>query len=325
MHTDRFGSIKKKMEGGFFLEFKDYAKGLSPFISYGKTEADFFVAIIGNFIKDAAIDSCKLLQYKPDTQYRYMIGNPIQKKDAQYLYDHRDIKKYSDWLFERMDESESYDNVISWLKDNNMPGEIPEDECQKLLESIILTICNPSSLQKKTPSPFEESLELINDINKKVQNLPSPTQIPVPNVATNKERTYINELLAAYGDAETINSFSEKDFKKYPDYKEDLDDRRIDYYAAVSIERGVMELDADNLSNQFNILKSETLEGVKDTARKTHLNGYDKMLSVMEQAISLTLENYLLSNSPFWISGKIKKGVCHHLVNDGKLKWVKKK
>ncbi len=49
------------------------------------------------------------------------------------------------------------------------------------------------------------------------------------------------------------------------------------------------------------------------------------MLSVMEKVTSLSVDNYLLSKSPFWISGKIKKGVCHHLVNDGKLKWVKKK
>ena len=85
-----------------------------------------------------------------------------------------------------------------------------------------------------------------------------------------------------------------------------------------------MELNADKLSNQFDVLKEETLSGVKDTARRQHPNGYEKMLSVMEHATTLPVDNYLLCKSPYWISGKIKKGVCHHLVNDGKLKWVRK-
>ena len=172
---------------------------------------------------------------------------------------------------------------------------------------------------------IEESLDLIKDINAKISALPSPAQVPVPSVATSNEQAYIGELLKAYGDAEGIADFTETELQTHEEYQEDLDDRRIDYYAAVSVERGVMELDADNLSDQFDVLKEETFDGVKDTVRKSYANGYEKMLSVMEHASILTFENYLLSRSPYWISSKIKKGVCHHLVNDGKLKWVKKK
>ena len=54
-------------------------------------------------------------------------------------------------------------------------------------------------------------------------------------------------------------------------------------------------------------------------------HGYERMLAVMNQAAIMPLENYLLSASPYWISGNIKKGVCHHLVNARKLKWVRGK
>jgi hypothetical protein len=74
---------------------------------------------------------------------------------------------------------------------------------------------------------------------------------------------------------------------------------------------------------QFDILKTETHDGVKDTAKKTHLNGYERMLAVMEQATKVPVNGYVLRNTHNWISGKIKKGVCHFLVTDGKLKWVK--
>ncbi|MGX7092416.1 ABC-three component system protein [Hutsoniella sourekii] len=304
------------------MNFKEYAKGLKPFISYGKTGADFFVAIIGNFIKDSAMEGCDLLRRKPDTQYRYLIGNPIPSKDAQFVYDHRDPDKYVQWISEIMDDSESYQSVSDWLISIGLPGEYPENECQELLESIFLSICSYSMKQKKPSSIFEKSLKLIKDIDEKLEKLPRPESVPVPTTFSNKEKIYIDELYNAYADAESIERFSDKNFPEFPNYKEDFEDRRIDYYSAVSIERGVRELDADNLSNQFEVLKSETLAGIKDTMRKKYINGYEKMLSTMEKAVSNPVDNYILCKSPYWISNSIKKGVCHHLVNDGKIKWV---
>lgn len=149
--------------------------------------------------------------------------------------------------------------------------------------------------------------------------------MPVPKVATQDEQIYINELCLAYGDAEGMDSFSTDNLSSFPDYSDDLEDRRIDFYAAETIRRGVLELKGSSLTGQFDVLKDETYNGVKDTARRTHPNGYERMLAVMEQAVIAPVTNYILSASPYWISGKIKKGVCHHLVNDGKLTWIRRR
>ena len=122
-----------------------------------------------------------------------------------------------------------------------------------------------------------------------------------------------------------MTTFSASDLSSFPDYSNDLDDRRIDFYAAETIRRGVLELRSSSLTNQFEVLKKETLDGVKDTAKRTHPSGYDHMLAVMEQVILVPVTNYILSASPYWISATIKKGVCHHLVNDGKLVWVRRR
>ena len=53
------------------MTFSEYALGLSPFISYGKSEQDYFTELVGNFIEDAAMDSCQILKRQPDTKYRY--------------------------------------------------------------------------------------------------------------------------------------------------------------------------------------------------------------------------------------------------------------
>ena len=92
--------------------------------------------------------------------------------------------------------------------------------------------------------------------------------------------------------------FQKNDLGDYPDYADDLDDRRVDYYSAASIQRGVLELGSNRLSNQFDVLKEEIFDGVKDTARKSHPNGYERMLSVMEQAVKISAPNYLFKLIP---------------------------
>ena len=307
------------------MTFSEFALELSAYISFGKSERDYFTELVGNFIQDAAMDSCKLLKRKPDTMYRYIKGNrTFQPKDAQYLYDHRDRDKFSDWIWKRMDDSDSYDNVVAWLDAHNIASDNPSNACAELLESIILDIINSTPIPKTTQETVID-LKLIDDIQEKIKSLPRPTNVPVPKVATSDEQIYIDELLLAYGDAKKMISFTVDDLPSFPDYAEDLDDRRIDFYAAETIRRGVLELRSSSLTDQFEVLKKETFDGVKDTAKRTHPSGYDHMLAVMEQAILVPVTNYILSASPYWISATIKKGVCHHLVNDGKLVWVRRR
>lgn len=308
------------------MNFSEYAQGISPFCSFGKSEQDFFTEIIGNFIKDAAMDSCKILKYKPDTKYRYIKGTrTIQPKDAQYIYDYRDPKKFTDWILGRMDESESYDNVLKWLNDKGYEGDDPPTMCFNLLESIMLNLASKDVSDLTTTNDTFADFKLIEEIQNKIRALPKPTEVLVPKEATDDEQIYISELYRAYGDAEGKDDFSEADLNIYPEYAEDLDDRRIDFYAAETIRRGVHELKGAELSDQFNVLKDEMCQNVKDTSRRRHDNGYECMLAVMEQAVNAPVTNYLLSASPYWISGSIKKGVCHHLVNGKKLVWVKKR
>ena len=307
------------------MTFSEYALGLSPFISFGKSEHEYFTELVGNFVKDAAMDACKLLKRQSDTKYRYIKGTrTIQPKDAQYLYDYRDKDKFSTWIWDRMDDADTYDDVVKWLGGHSIASNDPATDCANLLESIILDIINNAPVSKGTQESAID-LKLIDDIEEKIKSLPRPANVPVPKVATQDEQIYINELFLAYGDAENMTVFTADDLLSFPDYSEDLEGRRIDFYAAETIRRGVLELGNGSLTGQFDVLKKETLDGVKDTAKRTHPNGYEHMLAIMEQAVVVPVTNYILSASPYWISTTIRKGVCHHLVNDGKLVWVRRR
>lgn len=306
------------------MTFSEYASGLYPYLSNGIEEADYFVEMIGGLVKDAALDACKPLSNKPDTQYRYVKGSRhLTSKYAKYIYDNRDTKKYEEWIERKMDESDSYDAVCQWLKAHDLPYDDPFRECTDLIEQILLDTIKKESQLDNADHVSEFDLELIADIERKIKKLPKPKEVAVPTQFAKEENVYIKELYKAYGDAEKISSFSQRDLAAYPDYAEDLDERRIDYYAAESIRRGVQELKSSSLTNQFDVLKESTYKGVKDTERKKYSDGYERMLSVMEQSVKVPAKNYLLSSSPYWINEKIQKGVCHHLVNDGRLHWVK--
>lgn len=206
-----------------------------------------------------------------------------------------------------------------------------KSDANYLAEVYLVAICNgtnkidnadstTTSKNKKIKDPFEALDELEASINK----LPVPIQKAPPKHILQEEQPYISELYAAYGDKEGVKDFCEKHLAQYAEYNEDRDDRRIDYFAADSIRQGIRELYLDEYTNQFTVLKEETWAGIRNTARKSYPNGYEKMLSVMEQAAIIQVAQYTLSRSPNWISNRIKMGVCHFLVNDNILKWVKR-
>ncbi len=141
------------------MTFSEYALGLSPYISFGKSEADYFTELVGNFIKDAAMDSCKLLKRVPDTKYRYIKGTRlIQPKDAQYLYDQKDIKKFSSWIEERMGDTDSYDEIEKWLSNQGITTEFVPDTCAELLEMVILGIITPPASDVQLPPEVETAI-----------------------------------------------------------------------------------------------------------------------------------------------------------------------
>lgn len=125
------------------MKFHEYAQGLYPYISGGTAESVYITDLVGNFIQDAAMDACAILTRKEDTRYRYFKGaRGLSPKQVQYLYDHRDMDKFSDWVEERMDESDSFEAVADWLDENGVPYNKQHigRACAELFESVILDI-----------------------------------------------------------------------------------------------------------------------------------------------------------------------------------------
>ena len=76
--------------------------------------------------------------------------------------------------------------------------------------------------------------------------------------------------------------------------------------------------------NQFQILKEDAYEGIKETYFvENYKNGNERLNAVMIKITSTTLDKSTLAHIKNLIGNKEKKGICHILVNDGVIvSWV---
>jgi hypothetical protein len=315
------------------LNFSEFAQMLYPFCGNrggNRTyQSDLVVALVGSIIEETDDGSCTLLDKKPDYLTRIYNGSkPFPRKDAAFVLGHLNKDGFEAYISDLTDDG--IEGLRAALADKGIEVAKKYEvapKCTDVFVEIMTGCANTtrsmraqSTGRAKTSDPFEA----LRSADALLATIPEPAQLEPPEHPLVEEQPYISALYAAYGDKEGIADFGEEHLTLCGDeYGDDLKDRRIDYFAAESIRRGVSELYAGEYANQFEVLKDETFQGIKNTARKVFPNGYERMLGVMEQAVLVEVRKYILSRSPNWISNRIKCGVCHFLVNEDKLKWVR--
>lgn len=150
-----------------------------------------------------------------------------------------------------------------------------------------------------------------------------PVQL-VPQAALDThELPYINALCEVY--AEKISQEVTPDsVDTLPSmYRRHFTEQRKAYYSAESVHRSVREVFADG-EQQFGALKDDAFDGIEPTYYDDgYETGYDRLRAVLEKITSTTLSKSALVNIIGLISNLEKKGICHMLVNDERIRsWV---
>ena len=70
----------------------------------------------------------------------------------------------------------------------------------------------------------------------------------------------------------------------------------------------------------FESLQEEIFHGVVDTSEAAHDDGYACVVAVTQTAHELPIDAHPLAPSTV---GQDKRGICHQLANDERLKWTK--
>lgn len=148
--------------------------------------------------------------------------------------------------------------------------------------------------------------------------------IPIPTGITGVEGSYTDALLAAYGQAEGIENFTVDMLDAYPIHKENFSNQRKYYFAAEAVRRGTRDLYGAKERDQFEVLKDEMYEGVTEVWEDEAKNGLARMRKVMAQATKTSLDKCRICRDTEWVGNSQRKGVCHFLVGENRLKgWVR--
>ena len=153
------------------------------------------------------------------------------------------------------------------------------------------------------------------------KNKPLP-EASVPKEIQTRELPYVTAILKAYGDKEK-KEFNKEDLKSSL-YHDNFNRHRKSYFNAEYLDRKSRDAYSGEEPAPFEVLKEETYNGVIDTWDMDYSDGYARLNNVMAQASQIRVDSCLLSKETSWITNDVKKGVCHMLVNDEKIKgWVK--
>ena len=150
-----------------------------------------------------------------------------------------------------------------------------------------------------------------------------PVQLVPQSSLDAHELPYINALCEVY--AEKISQeVSPDSIDSLPSmYRRHFAEQRKAYYSAESIHRSVREVFPDG-EQQFVALKDDAYDGIEPTYYDdNYATGYDRLRAVLEKITSTTLTKSALVNIIGLISNLEKKGICHMLVNDERIRsWV---
>jgi len=150
-----------------------------------------------------------------------------------------------------------------------------------------------------------------------------PVQLVPQDALHTHELPYLNALCEVY--AEKISQEVTPDsISSLPStYRRHFAEQRKAYYSAESVHRSVREVFADG-EQQFGALKDDAFDGIEPTYYDDSFEtGYDRLRAVLEKITNTTLSKSALVNIVGLIGNLEKKGICHMLVNDERIRsWV---
>ncbi len=144
-----------------------------------------------------------------------------------------------------------------------------------------------------------------------------PNVPPPPKDISEAESRYIQQLFEAYSEHKNQTISNTLELQAWDDLIQHFHHQRECFYHAETLRNFAR----DNVPpGTFEALQTEVHAGVFEVEASIHLNAYARMTEVLKTANSLNLTaNALISV----IKIQDRKGICHQLANENRLKWRK--
>lgn len=323
------------------MNLKDYINMIIKLKTESKN-GDFFLALIDAFIRDPYANEDfenPLLKYESNETLRGICnGNKSLKRQcASEIYNLYDKDKLMSFFYQRTDNFEDFkESLLKFGFEIDRNEENDEDIPSTLADLLARIIEDISKGISQTYPPLRKINihNLDKDVFKNVyikdgylhingQVIELPHHFTLENLCIDCELPYVVELLKVYSklSGATINTIEE--LKVYPEYEKHFNEQSRCYYSAEAMKRSVRDLFTDG-EDHFNILKDEIFDSIYETYVDLTLDdGYLRLKNVLEIVTKANLNSTILLNIKGLVTIKEKKGICHILVNEGRIKsWV---
>lgn len=148
--------------------------------------------------------------------------------------------------------------------------------------------------------------------------LPPRGQVDAPPADLESgEARYVEELLRVYREAMGSAEMSVEDLQHHVGHSEHFRRQRRAFYSAEALRMYARD---SVPPGTFDRLVDHLHEGVIEVADADYPTGRERLTAVLTQATNVQLDSQRLVE----ITGpEDRRGVCHHLANDDRLKWVR--
>lgn len=284
----------------------------------------------------------KLHEFKSDTTYKTIFATgPSKRATAKVLNNLAGGSIFADYIEENISE----DGRSNLAKDLKKLTGVPMDRgtvgrvCYNLLVDS-LKVGNHLKINKNKKSPLkkseEEKIDVRSGVHQYISYVRDKEEIEVDGVSfkvsahlMNDEsevvRTlpYCHALFEAYSEKGDQN-ITAKNIEN-SEYKSHFERQKRWFNEAAWYERSLRDTVVD-FDDQYDLLKQDVYEGIEPVYHDEDFDtdGIKRLKKVHQQVVILQLDRSNLKNIDNILGNDTKKGLCHVLVNDGKIKsWVK--
>lgn len=332
------------------MNFSEFAKLMHNYIGTKKDQQEFVPYLLALVMHDPISEEDIELDEK-DEYYPYSkasgksasgkVYSGIDNRNlpvaiAKFVNGHFEKSKLVDAVYEL--EYDTKENLCSALHEHGISCDV--DNVDEVVAMILGKIIEARARGENQyflveNEKFDKSGQKIDKVplataycqNGKLHIGESEIELPIQLVLTDQieshEQPYIKALFEAYANVLGVDSVGKDDIERLkPSLRANYSTQRKAYYAAESIRRSIREVYEDS-EKQFEILKEDAYEGIQETYFDDHEDGLKRLNEVLKKITSTTLNKSVLMQIANLIGNLEKKGICHILVNDNKIKsWV---
>ncbi len=326
------------------MNFCDYFKMISRLKSES-SNAGYFRAIFDSFIRDPYKNELsKDIEFSPIEKYydndetlRSICNGAtnMSRTCASELYNLYDKDKLSDFFIERCDDFEDFKDKIREFRFEIEIEDGEEDIVSTLADLLAKIIKDISNGNKETYPPLQKILvktldkdafkdAYIKDNCMYIESHCIKLPFTIADISSeNEELPYVKELLKAYSQILDKEITTIKELQESKELFAHFKRQRKSYLSAEAVKRSVRDIFEDG-DEHFKMLENEIWSAVEETYYDLDVkDGYHRINNVLNMAIKASLNSSIILNIKGFITSEERKGICHILVNEGKIhSWV---